>query len=68
MLIKGSIDSFWYSLTLAIFQKTLNIILQGIPQVICFIDDTLVTGADDEGQLRNLAEVLRRLNLRQGYT
>ena len=47
----------------AIFQKVMDTILQGIPQVICYIDDILVTGADDhdEEHLRNLAEVLQRL-------
>lgn len=29
----------------AIFQKTMDTILQGIPHVICYIDDILVTGA-----------------------
>lgn len=45
----------------AIFQKTMDTVLQGIPNVICYIDDILVTGADDAEHLRNLAEVLQRL-------
>ena len=36
-------------------------ILQGIPHVICYIDDILVTGVDEAEQLHNLEEVLRRL-------
>ena len=44
----------------ALFQKAMDAILQGIPHVICFIDDVLVTGANDEEHLCNLAEVLRR--------
>ena len=45
----------------ATFQKVMDTILQGIPNVICYIDDILVTGADDQTHLRNLAEVLQRL-------
>ena len=35
--------------------------LQGIPKVLCYIDDILITGADDKEHLSNLAEVLNRL-------
>ena len=45
----------------AIFQKTMDAILQGIPHMICYIDDILVTGANDEEHLQNLGEVLQRL-------
>ena len=45
----------------AIFQKTMDSALQGIPKVICYIDDILVTGADDATHLCNLAKVLQRL-------
>ena len=45
----------------AMFQKTMDTILQGIPNVICYIDDILVTGPDDDAHLRNLTEVLERL-------
>ena len=41
----------------ALFQKIMDTILQGIPHVICYIDDILVTGANQEDHLRNLAEV-----------
>ena len=36
-------------------------VLQGIPHVICYIDDILVTGMSDEDHLRNLATVFERL-------
>ena len=36
-------------------------ILQGIPKVFCYIDDILITGADDKEHLSNLAEVLNHL-------
>ena len=36
----------------------MDIILQG---VICYIDDILITGANDKDQYQNLEEVLRRL-------
>ena len=45
----------------AIFQKTMDVLLQGIPHVMCYIDDILVTGVDDTEHLRNLEEVLQRL-------
>ena len=48
----------------ALFQKTMDAILQGIPPIICYIDDILVTGANDEEHLCNLTEVLRRLQER----
>ena len=45
----------------ALFQKTMDTILQGIPHVICYIDDLCITGKDDTEHLRNLEEVLLRL-------
>ena len=36
-------------------------ILQGVPNVVCYIDDILITGPDDETHLANLDEVLKRL-------
>ena len=45
----------------AIFQRTMENILQGIPRVSVYIDDILVTGATDEEHLQNLEEVLSRL-------
>ena len=45
----------------ALFQKTMDSILQGLPHVICYLDDILVTGADDAEHMRNLEEVLSRL-------
>ena len=35
--------------------------LQGIPHVICYPDDILVTGTDDDEHLRNLQTVFQRL-------
>ncbi len=35
--------------------------LQGIPQVVCFMDDILVMGESDAVHMRNLEEVLKRL-------
>ena len=35
----------------AIFQKIMYTILQGIPRTLCYIDDILVTGANDEEHL-----------------
>ena len=36
-------------------------ILQGLPHVICYLDDTLVTGVTETDHLENLEEVLRQL-------
>ena len=36
-------------------------ILQGIPQVICYIDDILVTGKSEADHLHNLEAVLKQL-------
>ncbi len=51
----------------AIFQRTMDSILQGINGVACYIDDIVITGKDDEEHLARLEEVLRHL-LRHGVT
>ena len=38
----------------AIFQKAMDEILQGLPNVICYLDNILVTGASDQEHLKNL--------------
>ena len=38
----------------------MDTILHGLPNVICYIDDILVTGKDDD-HMRNWAQVLERL-------
>ena len=45
----------------ALFQKMMDEVLQGIPGVICYIDDILVTGKDEESHLKSLKEVFQRL-------
>ena len=45
----------------AIFQRFMGKNLHRLPGVICYIDDILVTGKDDEEHLRHLAAVLNRL-------
>ena len=45
----------------AIFQRTMDIILQGIDNVACIQDDILISGKDDVDHLRNLEAVLNRL-------
>ena len=57
--------SFWYSLSSCYF-STIDTIFQDIPQVIFFIGTILVTRADDEDHLQNLAEFLKHLQL-HGY-
>ena len=43
------------------FQRTMDTVLQGIPQVIWHIDDILVTGKTEAEHLSNLKEVLKHL-------
>ena len=45
----------------AMFQKTMDEILQGIPRTICYIDDILVTGSSDAEHLEILNKVLQQL-------
>ena len=45
----------------AIFQRTMDQLLHGLSGVMCYLDDIIVTGADDQEHLTNLAEVLGRL-------
>nr|XP_061834657.1 uncharacterized protein K02A2.6-like [Nerophis lumbriciformis] len=44
-----------------IFQRTMDGLLQGLPQVVVRVDDILVTGKDDASHLKNLGEVLERI-------
>ena len=45
----------------AIFQRTIEGVLQGIPHVCVYIDDILITGHDDAEHLKILDAVLSRL-------
>ena len=45
----------------ALFQRTMDVILQGMKHVMCYIDDILVTGANEKEHLNHLEEVLKRL-------
>ena len=46
----------------ALFQRTMDNILQGLDKVVCFIDDILITGKDDADHFAKLEEVLKRLD------
>ncbi len=52
---------FGVSSSPAIFQRTIEGVLQGLPYVAVFLDDILVTGRNDEEHLQTLAKVLDRL-------
>ncbi|XP_049333824.1 uncharacterized protein K02A2.6-like [Astyanax mexicanus] len=45
----------------AIFQRAMDQILQGLPNVHCYLDDILVTGCTDTEHLQHLDAVLGRL-------
>lgn len=45
----------------AIFQRTMEGLLQGIPGVVVYLDDILVTGVNQDCHLETLEEVLTRL-------
>ena len=42
-------------------RQWMGTILQGIPQVCCYIDDIFITGKDDAQQLEHLQQVLKHL-------
>ena len=42
----------------AIFQSKIEQVLQGIPMVVCRVDDILVSGKNDQDHLKNLNDVL----------
>ena len=44
-----------------IFQRAMDTLLKGIPHVICYIDDLLVTSLTEEEHVQNLTQVLHRL-------
>ncbi|XP_034549867.1 uncharacterized protein K02A2.6-like [Notolabrus celidotus] len=46
----------------AIFQRTMDSLLQGIPHVAVYLDDILITGATEQGHLANLEQVLKKLS------
>ena len=50
-----------------IFQRTIDTVLQGIPDVLCYLDDLLITGITEKEHLQNLEGVLRWLQ-NQGNT
>ena len=45
----------------AIFQRAMDVVLQGIPNAMCYLDDIMVTGTSDQQHLAMLATVLERL-------
>ena len=45
----------------AVFQRTIESLLQRIQRVVAYIDDILITGESEQEHLKNLDEVLKRL-------
>ena len=52
---------FGISTAPALWQKALAQVLQGLPGVVCFIDDILVTGYTRDEHKENLRNVLARI-------
>ena len=53
---------FGISVAPSIFQRTMENVLQGIPNTCIYLDDVLVTGKTPESHLANLEEVLSKLH------
>ena len=45
----------------ALFQRAVDTILQGLPGVVCYQDDILVTGSETEEHIKNFERVFRRV-------
>ncbi|XP_064468972.1 uncharacterized protein K02A2.6-like [Ornithodoros turicata] len=45
----------------AVFQRTMEQVIAGIPSVACYLDDIIVTGRNDKEHLETLEQVLSRL-------
>ena len=60
-LFKYNRLSFGVASAPAIFQRTIESLLQGMKHVVAYIDDILITGEKEEDHLKNLDEVLKRL-------
>jgi hypothetical protein len=56
---------FGVSCAPAIFQWTMEVLLQGNPNVSVYLDDVLITGPSVSDHLRNLDEVLQLLSIRE---
>ena len=53
---------FGVSTAPAIFQRIVDSLLQGIANVVAYLDDILITGRNDEEHLQNLERVLTKLD------
>ena len=47
-----------------LFQKVMDTVLQGLPQVICYLDDILITGTSEEEYVELVLERLRKYGIR----
>ena len=62
LMINTHLGLYQVTLWPCVFQRAMDIILQGIPGVAHYIDDILVTGDTKEQHLDQLEQVLRRLH------
>ena len=52
---------FGIASTPALFQKTMDTLLQGVPNILCYLDDILITSKANAKHLQNLEEVLKHI-------
>ena len=62
-LFKWSRLPFGVSSATAIFQNTMDQVLDGLEKVVCRVDDILVTGCNDEEHMRRITEVIETLRI-----
>ena len=65
----GTINTYCYTClpfgvasALAIFQRTMEMLLKGLPMIVAYLDDTLVASKTEQEHLTNLAQVLEHLD------
>ena len=61
-LYRPTLLPYGVSPAIAIFQKNIEDILRGIPMVVVWVDDILVSEKSDDDHVRNLDSVLKRLS------
>lgn len=61
-IIQVQLSSVWSGIQSRHFQRTMDTLLHGISQVAVYLDDILITGANETRHTENLKQVLERLS------